>query len=295
MRVTAMRFTYAARLIFLAATVISALCVTTARTAADQPYGWGYNADGQLGDGTGFNKWNTPQSVLNLTNVVAMAGGFRHSLALAPDGTVYAWGGNDYLQIPNYYQTVPGPVDGLPLPAVAISAGFYHSLALLADGAVWGWGSNSQGQLGNGESVHSSPLVPMSITDVVAIAGGSNHTVVLKSDGTVWATGYNLYGQLGDGTFTERHSPVQVTGLPAGIIAVAAGGMQSMALASDGTVYAWGNNEFGQVGNGRPSTRARPSPSRVFLRPRPCLTTAPSGGGGATAAGSWATARPRTG
>lgn len=84
--------------------------------------------------------------------------------------------------------------------------------------------------------------------DVQTIAAGSGHTLALKNDGTVWAWGDNYYGQLGDGTTTERHAPVQVTGL-AGVTAIAAGGGHTVALRNDGTVWAWGDNYYGQLGD----------------------------------------------
>jgi len=147
-----------------------------------------------------------------------------------------------------------------------VAAGSLHALALKSDGTVWAWGGNYCGELGNGITTDSntpvqvmvSPGVPLS--GVVAIAAGYEYSLALKSDGTVWAWGLNKYGQLGDGTTTNRGSPVQVTGL-SGVVAIAAGGGysgHSLALKSDGTVWAWGRNNCGQLGDGTTTNRGSP-------------------------------------
>ena len=224
--------------------------------ATGDPLAWGYNSYYQLGDGTTTNR-NTPVPVSNLRGVVAVAGS-DHSLALADDGTVWAWGDNSYGQLgdgTHDYRYTPVPVSGLS-NVIAIAAGAYHSLAVTADGSVWAWGNNGSGQLGNGSYNDSNTPVQVSgLTGVVAIAAGYYHSLALKSDGSVWAWGYNSYYQLGDGTYTTRYTPVQVkgpggTGTLGGVVAIAAGTYHSLALKSDGSVWAWGYNSSGQLGNG---------------------------------------------
>src|SRR5205814_5163803 len=140
----------------------------------------------------------------------------------------------------------------------AIAAGRQHSLALTSDGAVWAWGENEFGRLGNRTWVLSAvPIQPIGMTGVKAIAAGGQHSLAVKSDGSVWAWGANLSGQLGNTTWCTAQGdecagssvPVLVHGL-AGAQAVAAGGNQSLALKSDGSVWAWGENGYGQLGNG---------------------------------------------
>jgi alpha-tubulin suppressor-like RCC1 family protein len=115
----------------------------------------------------------------------------------------------------------------------------------------WPWGLNSYGQLGNGTSRDSHTPVPVrGLTGVTAISAGGYRTVALKNDGTVWAWGYNVGGELGDGTNTNRNSPVQVIGLRTGGIAISAGGSHTVALKNHGTVWAWGLNFSGQLGDG---------------------------------------------
>jgi alpha-tubulin suppressor-like RCC1 family protein len=134
----------------------------------------------------------------------------------------------------------------------AIAAGEEHSVALKSDGTVWTWGWNRDGQLGDGTATRrSTPVQVIGLTGVTAISAGGYHTVAVKSDGTVWAWGQNLFGQLGDGTSgvnAKKSTPVQVTGL-GGVIAVACGSQFTIALARDRTVWAWGNNFGGVIGD----------------------------------------------
>lgn len=125
------------------------------------------------------------------------------------------------------------------------------SLPAQAQGNAWAWGDNDTGRLGNGTTTWSSVPIQMTVVSgVVGVAAGYNHSLVVKSDGTVWACGSNQYGQLGIGSSDNNsHSaPVQVTGLT-GVVAVAGGAYHSVALKSNGTVWAWGNNVSGQLGN----------------------------------------------
>jgi len=214
---------------------------------------WGDNQHGQLGDGTATDR-TTPVQVQGLTGVVAIAGGSYHSLALKSDGTVWAWGSNSSGQLGNGTTTksyTPMQVQGLT-GVVAIAAGGKHSLALKSDGTVWAWGDNWYGQLGNGTTTNRfTPVQVQGLTGVVAIAGGYYHTIALKQDGTVWTWGYNWYGQLGDGTSSpHRTTPVQVQGLT-GVVAIAGGYYHTVALKQDGTVWTWGSDSYGQLGDGR--------------------------------------------
>ena len=208
-------------------------------------WGWGANGSGQLGVQTRGNL-STPEKVLNLTDVVAVATGYFHSLALKRDGTVWASGGVS--SSPTQVSTLTG--------VVAVAAGFQHSLAVKANGTVWGWGSNMSGQLGNGTWTHSSTPVQVSnLTGVVAVAAGYHHSLALKNDGTVWAWGSNMQSQLGNPNFVGRHNtPVPVSNLT-DVVAVAAGPYHNLALKADGMVWAWGNNQSGQMGNAGQGSR----------------------------------------
>jgi alpha-tubulin suppressor-like RCC1 family protein len=142
----------------------------------------------------------------------------------------------------------------------SISAGFYFSLAVLEDGTAWGWGTNSDQELGTGTSaaISNTALQVAGGNDFRVVAAGLSWSLGLKSDGSVWAWGSNLSGQLGNGTTGGTSNvPLQISNLT-GITALACGGVagpsfrigHNLALRSDGTVWAWGDNASGQLGNG---------------------------------------------
>ncbi|MFD2329317.1 RCC1 domain-containing protein [Cohnella sp. GCM10020058] len=218
--------------------------------------GWGYNAYGQLGDGSGTNR-SAAVKATGLSGVVQIAAGYYHSLALKADGTVWSWGYNNSGQLGDgstSNRSVPVQVSGLS-NVVALAAGGYHSLALKDDGTVWAWGSNQFGQLGDGTTVNRlSPVQVSGLSGVTDIAGGLGHSLAAKSDGSAWSWGLNANGQLGDGTTASSASPVQAASL-GGVVKVAAGGYHSLALKSDSTVRSWGANDAGQLGDGTTTQR----------------------------------------
>lgn len=222
---------------------------------------WGYNTNGELGDGT-TNPSLLPVQTLDLTGIIASAAGDGHSMALLTDKTVWAWGDNYFGQLGigavlpdlNVY-SYPVEVSGMS-DIVSLSAGSFHSMALKSDGTVWTWGFNSSGQLGDGTFLAKASPVQVSdlsdasgyLQDVVAIAAGEDHSAAVKSDGTVWAWGWNNAGQLGNMTTANSFVPVSVVGI-SNVIKVAAGTLHTLALKTDGTVWAWGWNGSGQLGD----------------------------------------------
>ncbi|MCL6560248.1 MAG: hypothetical protein K6U74_15935, partial [Firmicutes bacterium] len=198
------------------------------------------------------------KQVYGLTNVISVAAGCSHSIALKDDGTVWVWGYGPAAGL-DQGSSVPRQVYGLT-DVVGIAAGNYHSLALKRDGTVWAWGQNNEGQLGDGTKYNNryEPVQVAGLSDVVAIAGGGGHSLALKNDGTVWAWGWNQDGQLGDGTTTSTTTPVQVAGL-SNVVVIAAGERHSLALRGDGTVWAWGYNGYGQLGDGTTDNRLTPA------------------------------------
>ena len=235
--------------------------VNTKVATGSQPWGWGYNAYGQVGDGTTAFR-PTPVQVSGLSGVIALSAGGDHSLGVKSDGSVWAWGSNGSGQLGDGTTTdrlTPVRVSGLS-GVVAVAAGANHSLALKSDGSVWAWGYNVYGQLGDGTTIsRTTPVQVNGLSGIVALGAGGDHSLGVKSDGSVWAWGYNLLGQLGDGTTTDRLTPVRVSGL-SGVVAVAAGANHSLALKSDGSVWAWGSNGWGQLGV---TGTDRPTPVQV--------------------------------
>ncbi|HHT9114972.1 MAG TPA: RCC1 domain-containing protein [Candidatus Wunengus californicus] len=225
---------------------------------------WGNNTYGQLGNGTN-NDSNTPIQVSGISDVVDIASGYWHTVALESDGTVWTWGNNTYGQLgdgTNTDRNTPVQVDGIS-NVIAIACGYWHSIALKSDGTVWAWGNNFYGQLGDGSNANSVTPVQVKnndgsiLSDVIAIACGYWHSIALKQDASVWTWGNNTYGQLGDATNVDKTTPVEVNGLSNDVDvnvdivkSIAGGHWHSLALKSNGTVWAWGNNTYGQLGDG---------------------------------------------
>jgi alpha-tubulin suppressor-like RCC1 family protein len=235
-------------------------------------WGFGSNVGGQLGDGTTTSPRLTAVQALGLSNVTAIAAGGQHSLALS-GGTVWAFGfnGNGQLGIGNTItQTTPVQITALS-GIVAIAAGGNHSLAVKSDGTVWAWGDNSSGQLGvtttqtcGGAACSMVPVQVSGVTGALltpsAVAAGNLHSLVVKSDGTVWAWGDNTVDELGNGsTGGMSTTPAQVSNL-SGVTAISsqANARHSLALKSDKTVWAWGSNSDGQLGDGTKTNRSAP-------------------------------------
>ncbi len=153
------------------------------------------------------------------------------------------------------------------LTAQTISAGAYYSLFICSNdnNAPWGWGVNQNGQLGNGTTTNRHvPVRTSNISNIIAICGRQNHSIALSGDSTVWSWGDNLtYGDLGDGTSTQRNSPVHVlgqggVGFLSFIISISGGDYHSLAVKENGTVWAWGRNSAGQLGDNTSTNRSTP-------------------------------------
>jgi len=217
---------------------------------------WGYNNAGQLGDGSTINR-NAPVDVSGLSGAVkAATTGFQYSCALTSTGAVKCWGNNDQGQLgdgTNNASTTPVDVSGLSSGVIAVQAGYNTTCAITSAGGVKCWGSNLYGQLGNGTSGGSSnvPLDVSGLTSAVrSVDLGNTHTCAVTSSGGVKCWGKNMRGQLGNGTDVNSNVPVDVSGLTSGVAAVNANNYSTCAVLSAGGVKCWGENEYGQLGNG---------------------------------------------
>ena len=205
---------------------------------------------------TGINTTFTdPGNLPTITHTIkatALAAGYRFSLALDKDGTVWAWGNNTDGQLGDGTTTTRTTPVQVTVPAgvtiTHIAAGRIHSLALDKKGNVWAWGYNRDGQLGNG--TNSTSKVPVRVAfpgnaKITTIAAGDFHSLAIdNADNTVWAWGANGYGQLGNDTYDNSNTPVHVidgtTNLTA--TAIAAGAFHSLATDEEShAVLAWGN------------------------------------------------------
>ena len=225
---------------------------------------WGNNQYGQLGDGTTSTRL-APVEVAGLSNVRHIALGTFHTCAVHHNGLMRCWGDNSDGQlgindVTIDYSTTPRLVQELNASVVAASAGGQHTCAQTSTGGVKCWGKNSVGRLGDGTNINR--LTPV---DVVGLSSGvsdlqvgENHSCVLLESGGVKCWGYNNNGQLGDGTKTDRWTPVNVSGLGSGVVALTTGTGHSCVLVGSETVKCWGSNNSGQLGDGTTTTRLVP-------------------------------------
>ncbi len=213
---------------------------------------FGANNRGQLGSGSTAPSASLPEAVAGLSDVVAVAGGWEHAVAVLADGTVRAWGANANGELGDgsgVDASAPVSVPGVE-DVIAVAAG-EHTLALRRDGRVYAWGRNHQGQLGRGDAApHTAPALVPGIDDAVAIAAGRWSSLVLLADGTIRSFGSNNSGRLGDGTTApNRTSPVKVVGLD-DVVEVSAQNAGATARRADGSVWTWGNGQQGQLADG---------------------------------------------
>jgi RHS repeat-associated protein len=232
-------------------------------------WAWGNNQTGNLGTGTlttaGCDCIDTPVQVSGLTGVTALSAAYSSALALKSDGTVWSWGDDYYGEVGNGTTMTTGcncvdaPVELSLSGVVAVSSGA-TSFALKSDGTVWSWGDNGYGELGNGTTGSSgcycvdTPVQVSGLTDVRAVPQSGSSVFALRADGTVWAWGLNNIGELGIGTTSNSNVPVQVGNGLADVTSVSMPDSTAYAIQSNGAVWAWGDNNVGQLGNGTTTT-----------------------------------------
>ena len=226
-------------------------------------WGWGDSGSGQLGSGAGLLQ-ATPAQVGTGTDWRAVSAGYAHSVGLRADGSLWAWGANDSGQLGD------GTITNRPFPVQigastnwsAIAVRSYSTLALKSDGTLWGWGQNDFGQLGDGSTTNRlAPVQIGSATNWTALDQGVFHSLAVRSDGTLWSWGYNSDSQLGDSGYNfGRTAPARV-GVESNWSLVTANGFFSAAMRSDGSVWGWGYNYEGEVGDGTDvPSRGTPTP-----------------------------------
>lgn len=225
---------------------------------------WGYNSNGQLGNGTDSPS-RTPINVSGLSSgVTAISAGGFHTCAITSGGGLKCWGMNDSGQLGDGTTTdklTPTSVSGLASGVIMVSSAADHTCAVLAGGAAKCWGYNAHGQIG--DTTSTSKSVPTAVTGltsgVTAISADGNHTCAILTGGTAKCWGNNDFGQIGDTTTTSKSDPTAVTGLTSGVTAITIGAFHSCAILADGAAKCWGANDDGELGDETLTNRAIPT------------------------------------
>ena len=225
-------------------------------------WAWGRNESGELGLNDLINR-SSPTQIPGTAWSDISSGG-SHVLARKTDGTLWVWGFNCQGNLginDETHRSSPVQVPGTSWNDV--SAGFSHSLARKTDGTLWSWGYNNAGRLGDNTIISKSSPVQVPGTAWNDISTGGAHSLARKTDGTLWSWGCGPQGQLGDGTVIPKSSPVQVPGTSwdSQWNDISASGAHSLARKTDGTLWSWGYNTAGRLGDG--TTIHRSSPVQV--------------------------------
>ena len=231
----------------------------------DTLWSWGNNNSGQLGDNTTTNRSTPVTTFAGGTNWKQVSGGTLYSAAIKTDGTLWNWGSNSYGESGNNLVDLSNKLT--PITTFAggtnwkqVSCCQYFTAAIKTDGTLWTWGYNFYGQLGDNTGTNRS-------TPVTTFSGGTNwkqvycgqqHTAAIKTDGTIWTWGSNSNGQLGDNTVIARSTPVTTFAGGTNWKQVACGYNHTAAIKTDGTLWTWGRNAYGQIGDNTTINRSTP-------------------------------------
>ena len=223
-------------------------------------WGWGLNVYGQLGDGTNINR-SLPIQIGTDTDWLSIDAGYNNlSNAIKSDGSLWAWGSNQYGQLGDGTTTnvnFPKRI-GTDSNWKSVCAGTRVTVALKIDGTLWSWGDNFSGTLGDGTVTERYfPGQIGSENDWVAIYGGDHTMIAIKQDGSLWGWGINAHGELGDGTFVSKLIPTLIASSH-DYSMISFGRQYTLTLKNDGTVWGWGTNSVGQIGDGTTTNQSAP-------------------------------------
>jgi alpha-tubulin suppressor-like RCC1 family protein len=224
---------------------------------------WGLNSSGQLGDNTTVNKSSPVSVVGGFLDWCQVSAGAAHTAAIRTNGSLWAWGCNSCGQLgdnTSIIKSSPVSVVGGFTDWCRISAGGYFNAAIRTNGTLWTWGSNYRGQIGDNTTVSKSSPVSVvgGFTDWCQVSAGSNTTAAIRTNGTLWTWGYNSHGLLGDNTVISKLSPVSVVGGFTDWCQVSAGSSITAAIRTNGTLWTWGYNGNGRLGDNTVVAKSSP-------------------------------------
>jgi alpha-tubulin suppressor-like RCC1 family protein len=223
---------------------------------------WGAGTSGQLGDNTATDKSTPVTTFAGGTNWKQVTGG-DHTAAIKTDGTLWTWGDNSYGRLGDntiISRSTPVTTFAGGTNWKQVAGGNAHTTAIKTDGTLWTWGLNDNGQLGNNTTTsRSTPVTTFAGgTNWKQVSGGIAHTAAIKTDGTLWTWGLNDNGQLGNNTIINRSTPITTFAGGTNWKQVACGRFHTAAIKTDGTLWTWGRNNSGQLGNNTIISRSTP-------------------------------------
>jgi alpha-tubulin suppressor-like RCC1 family protein len=224
---------------------------------------WGAGAYGVLGIGSTASRSSPGTTVVAGTTWGNVAAGDRFSASIKNDGTLWTWGRNNVGQLGTGNVTSRSSPNTTAAALVGdwqrIACGYEHVVAVKTNGSLFSWGRNTSGALGSGTTTSRSSPVSIAGSTWTTVAAGFNCSAATKNDGTLWLWGDNTKGQLGDGTTTNRSSPVTTTVAGTTWKQVAIGRVSTAAVKNDGSLWTWGDNSTGTLGNGTTTDRSSPN------------------------------------
>ena len=224
-------------------------------------YTWGDNYYGQLGGNGTKSKRTKPVKIMD--NVISVSLGLIHSAAITKDGSLYMWGYNNCGQLGDGTTTDRFTPVKIMDNVASVSLGTGQSAAITKDGSLYMWGYNGCGQLGDGTTDNKTRPHRVA-SNIQSVKLGSNYITAISKDGGLYTWGYNHKGQLGNGTTIDSSSPIKIMNDVVDCAGAGGGGCHTIALKKDGTVYTWGWNYHGQLGDGTTTDRTSPVAIQIY-------------------------------
>jgi alpha-tubulin suppressor-like RCC1 family protein len=225
---------------------------------------WGANGNGQLGTGSGVVHRSSPVQEVTASKWKTVTCGYDSTAAIKTDGTLWTWGNNNNAQLglnDTTQRSSPTQITGGG-SWKQVGSAYQAYAAIKTDGTLWTWGWNNNGVLGDGTTTNrSSPVQTISTGnnwDFISTNPSGTHFSAIKTDGTLWTWGRNTNGGLGVNDIIHRSSPVQITGGGTNWKLVLCGNYHSAAIKTDGTLWTWGRNTYGNLGDNTRTHRSSP-------------------------------------